>query len=226
MPRAHYMFAVEAVDVLRRVGPIILKYTLRAYDGQLSRLVFALRHWAESNGRKLRPDAALVEEYISDAFGARHHLTSLFRYALCANETSAAERVSLAGSHPTAFDPHQPYQCGSHIRVLPDLHDCQRLVELISHDANGSCLLDESEAGERGVYLMSVAGGTAEGYRIDPGVEVMLSFFEHPRSCSEVAELLLEIGGVPGIGASYFEPLVDAGILVASPHTTAAAQAS
>jgi radical SAM superfamily enzyme YgiQ (UPF0313 family) len=222
MPRAHYMFAVEALDVLRRVGPIILKYTLRAYDGQLSRLIFALRHWAESNGRKLRPDAALVEEYISDTFGARHHLTSLFRYALCANESSPTEHVSRKGSQPTAFDPHQPYQCGSHIRVLPDLHDCERLVELISHDADGSRLLDESEAGERGVYLMSVAGGAAEGYRIDPGVEVMLGLFEHPRSCSEVAELLREIGGVPRIGASYFEPLVDAGILVASPHTTAA----
>lgn len=219
LPRSHHTFAVEAVDVLRRVGPFILKYILRAYEGQLSRLVFALRHWAEDNGRGYRPDAALVEEYVSATFGARHHLTSLFRYALCADEAGAVQ-AARASSRPTAFDPDRLYECGSHIRVLSDLHDCELLVERITLEPDGSRLLDESETGEHGVYLLSVSGGAAESYRVDPGVVAMLDFFAQPRSCNEVAELLREIGGAPQIDASYFAPLIEAGILVASPHTS------
>lgn len=220
MPRSHYTFAVEAVDVLRRVGPITLRYILRAYNGQLSRLVFALRLWAENKERGDRPDAALVEDYVSATFGSRHHLTSLFRYALCAHAAGQEEQNALAESQSATFDPHQLYQRGSHILVLSDLHDCEFLIERISHDGNGSRLLDESETGERGVYLMRISGGVAESYRIDPGVEVLLGFFAEPRSCNEVARLVHQISGVPRIDASYFEPLIEARILVASPPAT------
>jgi radical SAM superfamily enzyme YgiQ (UPF0313 family) len=214
MPRAYYKFAVDAVDVLRRVGPIILKYVLRAYGGQLSRLVFDLRLWAESNDRGNRPDADLVEAYITATFEPQHHLTSLFRYALCASEPGG-EQSSPIESRPTVFDPHQPYQLGSHVRVLSDVHDCELLLERIKREPDGSRLLDEAEAGERGVYLMSFAGGMATSYQIDSGVEVMLDFFARPCSCSEVADLVHELG-VPRIDPGYFAPLVNAGILVAN----------
>jgi radical SAM superfamily enzyme YgiQ (UPF0313 family) len=221
MPRSHHIFAVEAVDVLRRVGPMILKYILRAYDGQLSRLVFALRLWADSNGRGNRPDADMIEDYVSATFGQRHHLTSLFRYALCANGAGGEPRL-LTESRSPAFDPHQFYQLSSHIRVLSDMHDCELLIERIRRDPEDSRLLDESEAGERSVYLMSVADGTATAYQIDPGVEAMLGFFAEPRSCSEVSDLVQKISGLPQIDASYFAPLVNAGILVAHAHATTA----
>lgn len=216
MPRSRYMFAVEAVDVLRRVGPTVLKYTLRAYGGQLSRLVFALRLWADSNGMGGRPDADLIEAYVSDTFGPRHHVTSLFRYALRANATGGEQRAR-AEQQPMAFDPHQPYQLGSHVCVLSDMHDCGLLIERIAADPNGSRLLDESETGERTAYLVCESGGAATGYQIEPGVEAMLAFFAEPRSCSEVTDLVHEISGMPGFDASYFAPLVNAGILVARP---------
>jgi hypothetical protein len=185
---------VEAVDVLRRVGPTILKYTLRAYGGQLSRLIFALRLWADSNAKGDRPDADMFEEYISAAFGRRHHLTSLFRYALCANG-QLGER-SDTELQPTEFDPHQVYQLGSHVRVLSDMHDCGLLLERIGQDADGLSLLDESATGGLGVYLISVSGGVTTGYHLDPGVEAMLGFFAEPRSCSQVADLVREISGL------------------------------
>jgi hypothetical protein len=50
----------------------------------------------------------------------------------------------------------------------------------------------------------------------------MLGFFAEPRSCSEVSDLVQEISGLPGIDASYFAPLVNAGILVAHAHATTA----
>jgi hypothetical protein len=99
------------------------------------------------------------------------------------------------------------------------LHDCELLIERIANDPDDSCLLDESSAGERSVYLMSVSGWTITGCQIDPGVEAMLGLFAEPRSCSEVTGLLNEIG-LPRIDAGYFAPLVNSGILVARAHAT------
>ena len=221
MPRAHYKFAVEAVDVLRRAGAVVLSYALRAYGGRLSRLVFDLRRWAESVGREC-PDDDMVEAYMAATFGPRHHLTSLFRYALCAG-TPGAEQAPHAESRPTRFDPRRPYQIGSHVRALSDLHDCELLLERIRREPNGSHLLDEAEAGERGTCLMSFAGGAVTSYRVDAGAEALLGFFDRPRSCEEVAELVRALG-LPRIRPDYFAPLVDAGILVAAARRSASKQ--
>lgn len=217
MPRSHYIFAVEAVDVLRRAGPAILRYLLRVYNGRLSALIFALRSWAESQGRSTKPDAALVKDYISDKFGPGHHLTSLFRYTLCTNggQDAVLKRPS------SAFDPDQLYQLGSHVRVLPNLHDIDLLIERIENDPNGSELLNESETGERGLYLLSISDGPTKSYQLDADVEAMLEFFIQPRSCSEVGRLVRELSGVSQFDASYFAPLVSAGILVASGQAAA-----
>jgi Fe-S oxidoreductase len=163
MPRSHHIFAVEAVDVLRRVGPIILKYILRVYGGQLSRLVFALRLWADSNGRGSRPDAEMIEDYVSATFGRRHHLTSLFRYALCANGASGEPR-SLTESRSPAFDPHQFYQLSSHIRVLSDMHDCELLIERIRRDPEDSRL--RGRIGDRRTQRLSHERLRRDGNRL------------------------------------------------------------
>lgn len=213
MPREQYKFAVEAVDALRRAGPVILKYMLRAYGGQLSRLVFDLRRWAASIGGRDRPDTDLVEAYIAATFGPQHHMASLFRYAMCASEPGGAQG-SDAESRSAAFDPHRPYRLGSHVRVLSDLHDCERLLERIRREPEGSHLFEEAEAGERGLCLLSFAGGVVTSHQLAPGVEVLLDFFAQPHSCAEVADQVNGLG-LPRIAPSYFAPLVDAGILVA-----------
>jgi radical SAM superfamily enzyme YgiQ (UPF0313 family) len=213
LPRANYKFAVEAVDVLRRVGPTIVKYLLRAYEGRLSKLVFGLRDWATRNGSERLPDAQMIEDFVSETFGPRHHLTSLFRFALCSYKVPA----SFVGEPEvqTSFDPDQLYTIGSHVQVLSDLHDCDRLIERIEQEPDAEHLLDEAETGERTCYLISLNQATAVGYQIDVGLEAMLSLFAEPRSCSEVTELVQEISGVPQIDGDYFAPLVNAGILVA-----------
>ena len=212
LPRAYYKFAVEAVDVLRRVGPVILKYLLRAYDGRLSKLIFTLRDWANRNQRTELPTALMLEDFVSDQFGSQHHLSSLFRFALCSHKKV---HDLPANTQTGSFDPEQSYQLGSHVHVLSDLHDCQFLIDRIKQDSNGHRLLDESETGERGTYLVNATAESAIGYRIDPGLEAMLDFFAEPRSCTEVTDLIREITGVRQLDDNYFAPLVNAGILVA-----------
>jgi hypothetical protein len=213
LPRSQYKFAVEAVDVLRRVGPTIVKYLLRAYEGKLSKLVFAVRDWAGRKESDRLPDAQMIEEFVSETFGPRHHLTSLFRFALCGHKTSSSF-IGNVGAQ-TSFDPDQLYTVGPHVQVLSDLHDCDRLIERITQDPDAEHLLDEAETGERTCYVISLNQETAVGYQIDVGLEAMLTLFAEPRSCSEVTELVQEISGVPQIAGDYFAPLVSAGILVA-----------
>ncbi|HSS18574.1 MAG TPA: radical SAM protein [Pyrinomonadaceae bacterium] len=213
LPRFEYKFAVEAADALRLVGPIILKYLLRVYEGRLSDLIFAIREWAGRSGGADLPDARMIEDFIGETFGKQHHLTSLFRFALCSNKTrpTSAARVNVLAP----FDPDRLYQVGPHVQILSDLHDCERLLQRIKQDSEGRQLLTESETGERTSYLMSVTEETATGYVIDEGLEAMLSLFNEPRSCSEVTDLVRKVSGVSEIDGQYFAPLVSAGILVA-----------
>jgi radical SAM superfamily enzyme YgiQ (UPF0313 family) len=226
MSRSRYKFAVEAVDVLRRVGPIILKYSLRAYEGKLSKLVFALRDWAESDGDYTCVDADMVERYLSAAFGRGHHLISLFRFAFSVHDARFIDQTqgnAVGEPRPAVLEPQRRYQLGSHTRVLPEIHDCDFLIEQITNSRDVSHLMDESETGELGVYLINGSDGRATAYRMDPGVEVILEMFAQPCTCEDATELLYEVTG-NRIDNNYFAPLVNAGILVAVPQAAAAAR--
>ena len=113
--------------MLRRIGPIVLRYLLRAYEGRLSRFVRALRAFAD--GRM--PDAELVEGYISARFGVEHHLTSLFRYALCLNR-GGHEYVAALQLDSDPLDTDTPYRLDPGVRILTDLHDCALVLDRIS----------------------------------------------------------------------------------------------
>jgi radical SAM superfamily enzyme YgiQ (UPF0313 family) len=215
MPRSRHIFAVEVVDVLRRIGPIILNYMLRPYGGQLSRLVRELRLFAESRGYSGRPDSRMIEDYMRERFGSTHHLTSLVRYAL-----RVFEAVPGHASPPQAqadFSTFSPYQLSGCVQVLADLHDCGALLKRIEREPSRSDLLHESEVGEQGVFIVHVSGDESTCYKIDVGVEIILSLFKQPRSCREVADLVCGAVGIPELDEGLFRELFRAGILIPVP---------
>lgn len=223
MPRLDHIFAVEAVDVLRRTGPVVLKYLLRAYEGRLSKLIFALRSWARSNNHSIRPNAGMVESYFRETFGDRDHLTSLVRYTLCVNGRQNYSQASDE-SCSSSFDPDQPYKLSSDFHVLPEIHDFDFLLSRIQTMTDDARLLDASEAGELGMCFVNFASDVATTCRIDSGTEAVLDLFVPARSCSQVAELIHDLGGGHRIDAAYFAPFVEAGILVvAEPAAIASA---
>lgn len=207
LPRARHTFAVEAVDVLRRLGPRVLRYVLRAYDGRLSRLVDALWQWAGEHGRRERPDSALVEAYVTETFGPEHHVTSLFRLAL-----APAGPRRPAGDAP--LHPERRYRLGPHVRVLSGIHNCGHLLDRIERDPDGTWLIDESEAGEVGAYLIVHAEPTLAHYWIDAGVEAIVTLFDQSRSCREVMELMSAAVGEAALDVALFEQLISMGVLV------------
>ena len=213
LPRAHYIFAVEAVDLLRRLGPLVVRHVLHGHGGRLAELVRALRRFAEATrGGLAPPDASLFLAFADATFGPRHPVTSLFRYGLRDLELSpaAAGSAAAAGS-VAAFDPSAPYRRNSRMRVLPEIHDCELLVRQIARCTDGEALDDP---GELGAYLVTDAPGGSACYWVEPGLEAIVGLFEEPRTCDEVAALICEATGAPALDLAIFEALVRAGILV------------
>jgi len=213
MPRSRYVFAVEAVALLRRVGPLVLCYALRAYGGRLSELVRRLRAFVDARSPDSPPDAGLLEAFVRAEFGSDHHLVSLFRFALLINE-GGGERHAAAHQAAPPFDPSARYRRSRSVRMLGDVHDCEALLAKIADDPAGTQLLPTSEVGERGTYLFVTAGRTAIPYRIDPGVDAILSLFELPKRCREVARAVRRATGAAKLPAGFFEELARAGLIV------------
>jgi hypothetical protein len=99
LPRKLHIFAVEAVDTLRRVGPLVLGYALRFYQGRLSVFVRRLRGSSEDD----------VIDSLAAEHGEDHHLVSLFRYAFAAD--------SLAGQ-PGAHLFHDIHDCARLVEAI------------------------------------------------------------------------------------------------------------
>jgi radical SAM superfamily enzyme YgiQ (UPF0313 family) len=211
MPRWRYIFAVEAVDVFRKAGPVVLKYLLRAYEGRLSRLVAEFRQFAEANGLGNRPDCAMAEEFLRSKFGRTHHLVSLYGFAV---RTSDGEEADFPASASYPLDPALPYKLNRGTYILHDCHDCGVLLDRIKRQSDRTDLFDDSEAGERGTYLLKVSGKESSYTLIDPGVEAILSLFEQPRRYTEVADLVAEATGMPKLGTSFFRDLAQTEIIV------------
>jgi hypothetical protein len=152
-----------------------------------------------------------LEDYFSAKFGPAHHVTSLFRYVLRANEPPASGAVPAAAD---AFDPRRSYRVSPQVHVLDNLHDCSRALTEIARDAQRSQLVDDARFGDLGLYLVHAAGDASICAQIDPGVEAILSLFAEPRTPEDAAAMIRRAAGVPGFGVSFFEELAREHILV------------
>ncbi len=220
LPREEHVFAVLAVDLLRRVGADVVRYALRRFDGSLGALMAAFRDFARQTddggdaATLPTPDAALLSAFVDHAFGARHHVASLFRLGLGLH----GERMPPHASAPaSAYDPPQPYVLNARVRILSDLHDCDAWLERIRASAPDAGLLEEVDAGDsddtRMSYLLHLGRETPHAYRIDEGVEAILCLFAEPQRCDRVAAMIRDSAGSE-IGDGFFRELVAEGILV------------
>lgn len=212
MPRARYTFAAEAIDVLRHVGPVIVPYTLRAYDGRLSQFIHSLQRWADSLGRGDRADADVMESYIAHTFGPCHHVTSLFRYSLVTKKPHSQNQPQEA--LPVASEADPVYQLDPDVHILPQLHDCRFVIEQIDRTGNSRGLLEESATGGLGVYLVSIKDGQVSSCEIDEGLAYILGLFQSPRRLKDVMEYLGEAAGIPDLDARFLHNLLAQGVIV------------
>lgn len=214
LPRERYVFAVEMAQLLRRGGPFLVQYLLRSYDGRLSLLAADLRRFVARYQPERAPDAETFEAFLRATFGRTHHMTSLFRYALCATSRSAHPTDVRARSE--IFDADVDYQLSPNVEILPDLHDCQFVIERIKTLDPRARLLDETSTGDRGLCLIVFSDGGPASYWMDSAAEPIVHLFEHRRSCRDAMKLLSDALGVDQVDGRFFEDLARAGIIVSS----------
>lgn len=216
MPRWRYIFAVEAVDLLRIAGELVFRYILRAYEGRLSLLVQDFRIFMEAHRDEVVPTSADAEAFLACRFGDTHHLVSLYGYGV------RAGRLGQNGSShsiPRPFHPEQKYVRNTETEFLHGYHDFSLLKYRIENDSEGKSLLPDEEFGERGTYYLAPTEEGPVVYRVDPEVEAVVELFEQPRSCSEVAAFLSRVIDLPAGGSNFFEHLARLQMIV--PATTA-----
>jgi radical SAM superfamily enzyme YgiQ (UPF0313 family) len=217
MPRFHYTFAVDSIDAFRVVGHEILSYSLKFFERRLSALVGAFRGWVQAQRPGATVTTELVLDFISERFGPRHHLTSLYRFGLAVNLLMNSLLGEPAGEFKAAhFNPRRRYRLNPQSHVFVDLHDCGRLLELIRRQPKEAGPLEFAAAGEPACYLSIVEDGVASNYEIDPGVGNILALFKRPSSIRAVTGFLRQAVPDAPIRESWFKELVDIGALTPS----------
>jgi radical SAM superfamily enzyme YgiQ (UPF0313 family) len=179
LPREAHVFAVQTVELLRRVGPIVIGYALRRFEGKLSAFVAAFSAFVARSAQgdcAQAPDAALLVAFVADHFGPRHHLASLFRFGLELHDARP-----LNGTDPAAheaFEAPRAYVLSDRVRILPDLHDCDRWLARIRDSASFDGLLDDSllddSDDDRVIYLLQLDERQPKAFQIKEGVEAIL----------------------------------------------------
>jgi radical SAM superfamily enzyme YgiQ (UPF0313 family) len=225
LPRRCHTFAVDAVDVLRRLGNLVLGYALRFHDGRLSALIDRLYAWATAEERAHDVSPELIIDFIAAQVGAGHHLTSLVRHAFCVHTPRRELPDDDAPEAPAPFDAERLYRRSSRMVLFWDLHDCARLLERIRERPASAAPLDEAGAGERGSYVVMRSDTASTTYRMDEGVCSILELFAVPSRCRDVAAAVWRLTGGGVIDDALFEDLVRMGMLVPASGTGAVAMA-
>jgi len=216
LPRRHHVFATEAVAMLRRLGPLVLRYLLRADGGRLSVLVRDWRCHFDSLGMSdALPGAENLIAYIGHRFGTDHHLVSLARYALCVH-AGGDERGGPTAPPPQPFDPDRCYRLQPQARVLADLHDCEQVLQRIRECPVDAALLDDAQFAQRRSYLVTKRGAQAVSWCLEPGAAHLVSLFERPRRCTEVIEWMRQAAGGTTVDPTFFATLAREQVLVAA----------
>jgi radical SAM superfamily enzyme YgiQ (UPF0313 family) len=221
MPRWRYVFATEAVAALRRLGPRVLAYLLRAERGRLSRLLADWRAFELARRSEPVPDTGDLVAYLENRFGTGHHLVSLARYALCLH-AGGDERAAPRPSAPRCFDPQARYRLHERAVVLTELHDCEVILRCIDERSTGAVLLDDAPFTQRCSYLVTYHGAQPSSWHLDDGTAAILSLFEQPRRCSEVVDWLRDVAGMEASTDAFFATLVEQQVLVAEDEVEAA----
>jgi radical SAM superfamily enzyme YgiQ (UPF0313 family) len=215
MPRIRHTFAVDTIDALRVAGHDILGYTLKYFDGRLSRLIAAFWSWVQQQRPGADVDTHLVLDFIGWRFGPQDHLTSLYRFGLSVNLLAnslrhrPAEKIAVS-----VFDPRKPYVANPQSRFFSQIHDCGRLLELIREAPSDSPPLDPAATGDLGCYLSVFDAGSVQTWGIDRDIGSILALFEAPNSIRTVAGVINSVVPEAPVTEGWFRELVDLGALV------------
>jgi radical SAM superfamily enzyme YgiQ (UPF0313 family) len=197
LDRGLHLFAVEAVDLLRRLGHDVLGLLIDRTEGSLAELV---RQLAAVSVAEIAT-AADLERLVGDRFGAEHPLTSAVRFRLFStawlDAPDPAEQAGQAGTE-------DHYRSPTGVRYLPDVHDIDQALRAGAGDGS---------PGPRYSYLRWPAH--PRPVRVDPPIADLLRCFDGGRPLSAVLTVL---GADPLAHPDWLAELLQAGLLQPVPN--------
>jgi radical SAM superfamily enzyme YgiQ (UPF0313 family) len=206
LPRERHVFITSAWNSLRLTGRVTLAYALRAFDGRLSRFLDEARHWYASRQRSTWAISAEdLNGFIEFRFGPRHHLVSLFRYALAVRRLREAGGLARAAKRP--FQP--PYRSvslalGANTALLHGVHDCMEILERIGESEPKGIFEDASMGPIGDLLLVSGESSGSEDpkrhdnvatYLLDRATADLLERFTQAKSYWQCCREIMAEGG-------------------------------
>jgi radical SAM superfamily enzyme YgiQ (UPF0313 family) len=179
LERRIHISAVEAVDLLRRLGHKILDALVRRHEGRMASLVRAL---IESCAPPAQfPGPVELERFVRDTLGDADPLTTAVRYALFVNQPTLLP-LARGGPIPADARPRVVYRLPADTRILHDVHDIRDVTAWLDHGRV------DAGAFRRASYVHRP--GQPHPLRVDPDLVPLLHLFGAGRSADTVAELL------------------------------------
>lgn len=213
LDRKHQIFAVNSVDLLRRLGPQLFDYSLRFFDGRLSQLIATFERFVSDGAEISAPvEPSALIGFLERHLGFAHHLVSLVRYALhvVGAETDDRESTRLP------FDPEAPYELKKGAIVLEGMHDCDDLFSRIC-DLEGKAVLPDSGVPGKYGYVVVQKDGAAEVHRMEPSALLIARLFESPVKPSS---LIAQLGSGGGKAFDLLASLAETGIIERAANMT------
>ncbi len=202
LPRERHVFVTSAWSSLRLGGRVVVSYLLRSFERMLSIFLNDMYEWCVANKRE-RFDVTADDliAFLRARFGDDHHVVSLFRYAVATRTLiEIADSTPQKVGGPKQFsDPRDNYfVLASNITILPDIHDCVRILESVD-GIGGDDMLNNELAGPLGYLLIKAKQAPAQTfgsnnvstYLINKSAADLLRSLAEPKSywqyCSEIA---------------------------------------
>lgn len=214
LPRARHLFASAAVATLRRLGPTVLAYLLRADGGRLSALIAG---W-EAGHAGADGSAPSCLAYLGRRFGPGHHIVSLARYALSLTAAADAAAEAPADGAPV-LDAGSALTIAPALVALRDMHDCEAVIAAIGAQQNVPSLFADASFPERCSYLVLGSATASKVWRVDLALLDLIELFRMPCRVQDALRLLQRDAAHTDLG--LFAHLLRQGILQAVPNTVA-----
>jgi hypothetical protein len=134
LSRDQHVFVTSAYLCLSRLGFVVLRVLLDAFDGSLSHLIFAMRDWA-AGSEPTRVSPVLVERFVAARFGADDYRSSLVRYRFaCAELTSRVDQSQLRQRALDGVPAGPGLRLTTAVAILPQAHEAPEIVRFLERD--------------------------------------------------------------------------------------------
>jgi radical SAM superfamily enzyme YgiQ (UPF0313 family) len=195
VPRERHILATSVYPVLYKLGFPVLRYLLSDYEHRLSLLIAHLAEWAREQGESRPYGADFLCRFMASAWGEEHHLTSLVRYMV------TADQLRLPDSPASGAPNGGSYVVSSAVAVLRDLHDCPAMLSAIWSGAPVS----RSASSDRHHYLLLLNRSderTVRNFKLNDATVELIEGFRRPRPLGN-ADAQKEVGHLLRLGVLH-----------------------